>query len=104
MAYIAQDSREDHSQEWNKNPVTHGRERRSPHVLKNGAVYEGDWLNSKRDGYGTQAWTDGAKYDGEWKDNKANGFGKFVHVNGDIYKGKGFMWTVFINSPKRRLD
>jgi hypothetical protein len=71
--------------------------------MKNGAIYEGDWLNSRRDGYGAQVWPDGAKYDGEWKDNKANGFGKFVHVNGDIYKGKEFIWTVFVYRFERKL-
>jgi len=30
-----------------------GRVKKGPFTLKNGATYEGQWLNSMRDGYGT---------------------------------------------------
>lgn len=50
-----------------------------------GAVYDGEWKGSLRDGLGTQVWPDGAKYEGHWKDNKACGRGKFYHVDGDVY-------------------
>ena len=32
-------------------------------------------------------WKDGAKYEGEWLNGKANGRGTFYHINGDIYEG-----------------
>ena len=38
-------------------------------------------------GYGVQIWKDGAKYEGEWVNGKANGKGTFYHLNGDIYVG-----------------
>lgn len=41
------------------------REKRPPYKFKSGAIYEGEWLNGARDGFGTHIWVDGAKYIGE---------------------------------------
>ena len=43
--------------------------------MANGAVYDGDWKDNQRDGYGTYKWNVGDSYEGEWKDNKFNGQG-----------------------------
>ena len=40
------------------------REVRGPITLKNGSIYEGEWLNGMRDGYGVHQWLDGACYKG----------------------------------------
>ena len=32
-------------------------------------------------------WRDGAVYIGEWLNSKAHGYGKFTHINGDEYMG-----------------
>jgi hypothetical protein len=48
-----------------------------PVTLKSGAVYEGEWLNQKRHGFGVLKWPDGAVYSGYWKANKADGQGTF---------------------------
>ena len=37
---------------------------RGPVTLKNGSVYEGEWLNGQRDGYGKHQWQDGSCYEG----------------------------------------
>ena len=63
-----------------------GREVRGPVQLESGAVYEGEWLDGVRDGYGRQEWPDGSKYEGEWRTGKANGNGKLYHADGDIYE------------------
>ena len=39
-------------------------------------------------GVGIQIWKDGAKYEGEWINGKACGKGVFYHVNGDVYDGE----------------
>jgi hypothetical protein len=62
-------------------------------------VYEGEWMNNMRDGYGVQVWPDGAKYSGYWMQNKAHGQGKFDHVDGDVYDGE-VNCTFFIFYPK----
>jgi hypothetical protein len=54
----------------------------------NGATYEGEWLNEKRHGQGTQTWADGAEYKGQWVNDKAQGWGIFKHVDGDVYEGQ----------------
>jgi hypothetical protein len=41
------------------------RERRPPYTFKSGAIYEGEWKGSIRDGWGIQTWSDGAKYEGK---------------------------------------
>ena len=40
------------------------KERRPPYTFSSGAVYEGEWKGSVREGWGTQIWPDGAKYEG----------------------------------------
>lgn len=64
------------------------REARPAHRFPNGAVYTGEWVGEKRDGYGVQNWPDGAVYQGQWQDDKAHGYGKFVHTDGDIFEGE----------------
>jgi len=64
-----------------------GRVTRGPQKMKNGATYNGQWLNEMRDGYGTQLWPDGSRYEGQWAFDKANGQGKLVHADGDVYEG-----------------
>ncbi|CAD8074541.1 unnamed protein product [Paramecium primaurelia] len=56
-------------------------------LLPNGAQYEGEWLEGKRDGYGKQSWPDGSIYEGEWKEDKSCGKGKLIHADGDVYDG-----------------
>jgi hypothetical protein len=40
------------------------REKRPIFKFKSGAMYEGEWVGLKRDGYGVQLWPDGARYEG----------------------------------------
>ncbi len=56
-----------------------------PIEMKNGGVYDGEWLEGMRDGKGKHTWPDKSYYEGEWKQDKADGNGKLVHVDGDIY-------------------
>ncbi len=70
------------------------------YAFPSGVVYEGEWMNNMRDGYGVQVWPDGARYTGYWLQNKAHGQGKFDHVDGDVYDGEvtcTFYISIFIN-------
>jgi len=40
------------------------REKRPPYKFKSGAVYDGEWIDNMRDGYGVHTWADGARYEG----------------------------------------
>ena len=64
------------------------RVKKPPVNLESGAIYEGEWLDNKRDGYGKQIWPDESKYEGNWLNDKANGYGKLFHYDGDIYEGE----------------
>ena len=64
-----------------------GKATKKTFIFSTGAIYEGEMLNGKRHGYGTQNWPDGASYEGQWKDHKAHGKGKFLHPGGDVFEG-----------------
>ena len=51
-------------------------------IHSNGKKYIGEWIDNKRDGFGTNVWPDGSKYIGEWKEGKQNGVGTFTFSNG----------------------
>ena len=56
-------------------------------VFKDGRVYEGMFLNDKRNGFGRSLWPNGNYYIGGYKDNKKSGPGKLVHADGTIEEG-----------------
>ncbi len=41
------------------------REKRPPHTLPDGEIYDGEWIGDHKDGYGILTWPHGAKYEGE---------------------------------------
>ena len=51
-------------------------------------LYEGSFVDDKREGFGTYVSPSDEEYEGEWKDNKQNGKGKKKWPNGDIYDGE----------------
>lgn len=64
------------------------RVQRGPYTLQSGAIYEGEWKDEMRDGYGRQVWPDESRYEGYWLNDKANGYGKLFHADGDVYEGE----------------
>ena len=56
-------------------------------VYANGDVYEGDWVENKRNGLGKLLQASGYVYEGTWVDNKAHGFGCCTYVSGNTYEG-----------------
>ena len=52
-----------------------------------GSVYEGNWKNDSRNGFGIMTWSDGDVYEGNWKNDYHNGFGKMTWPDGEVYEG-----------------
>lgn len=42
-------------------------------VLKEDAVYEGEFVKGSKEGWGVLAWPDGSKLEGHWSKGKING-------------------------------
>lgn len=53
------------------------------YIFRSGAVYNGGWRSSRRDGMGVQVWLDGASYAGEWSEGTPHGRGTFSSSQGD---------------------
>ncbi len=52
-------------------------------------TYTGDLKAGKRNGTGTQLWSDGDRYDGEFLNDKRHGHGVYRHGNGyEVYDGE----------------
>ena len=51
-------------------------------------TYYGEFINNKKEGYGTIEWKDGSKYQGEFKDNQINGYGIIKYQNNKFYQGE----------------
>lgn len=56
-------------------------------TFASGDVYEGEWVNGVRSGWGKQVWVDSACYEGIWVDGKAHGRGVYKYPNGALYEG-----------------
>ena len=72
------------------------REKTGVMIFDNGAKYEGQWKNDKKNGKGvftSPHYYDcenfvGMKYEGEFRDDKFDGFGITTYTNGDRYEGE----------------
>lgn len=51
------------------------------------SVYEGEWVNGRRNGRGRSVWPDGFRYDGQWKDNEITGYGVMDYPDKRHYEG-----------------
>ena len=57
-------------------------------MFSNGARYEGDFTNGKREGYGVEVYAGGGRYEGGWKDNYFEGHGIMILANGNRFEGE----------------
>ena len=57
-------------------------------TCKDNSEYVGTFYNGKKDGIGYYRWLDGSSYEGEWRNNKLNGCGIFKFKDGSIYVGE----------------
>ena len=59
---------------------------RGKYIWANGNVYDGNWVDGKCTGKGRITWSSGASFDGEWKDNQMSE-GKYSYADGSVYEG-----------------
>ena len=52
-----------------------------------GNVYEGNYENDARNGYGKMTWPSGSVYEGNWKNDYQDGYGKMTWSDGEVYEG-----------------
>ncbi len=70
----------------NAHQGTVDRPRRAAHPPTT-AVYDGDWVDSKPDGYGAYTAADGSKYEGAWTAGQFDGPGSFRSAKGEVVRG-----------------
>ena len=69
----------------NEEPIKNGK---MNVVFENGDVYEGDFVNNIKEGYGIMSYNNGEKYQGEFKNNVKDGYGIMIYSNGEKYRGE----------------
>ena len=52
-----------------------------------GRVYEGQFINDRKEGYGILTWPDNRKYEGSWVNGKQDGYGWFTSSSGIRQQG-----------------
>eukprot|EP00795_Rhopilema_esculentum_P007472 gene7472-13244_t len=77
-----------HISEDNPNENATLSQRKATYTYKNGCVYSGDFLESKREGEGTMMWPNQMTYRGSWIDDERNGYGVLEYGTGEIYEGQ----------------
>ena len=72
-----------------------------------GNLYIGHYVNDEREGIGQMTWCDGRMYIGEWKNGFQHGYGKFYSPDGNLKEGL-FEKNVYMgkdsNIPKELLQ
>ena len=71
----------------NQNSSSQAKMKYGPILMENEDIYEGEWVEDRREGYGKLVSTAGFLFDGYWKDNLAHGRGRLININGDMYEG-----------------
>ena len=56
--------------------------------LETKTIYEGEFKNDMKNGYGIEQYSDGIIYQGYFKDNKKEGMGKLIMKNNSGYEGQ----------------
>lgn len=73
-----------------KNGLKHGKGRWQKGEGEQISVYEGDYVNDKKEGQGVFRWASGNLYEGEFKDDERHGKGTMVWTDGSKYEGDWF--------------
>lgn len=67
-------------------------------------VYEGDYLNDKKHGYGVFRWPSGNYYEGEFCEDERHGKGRMVWTDGSEYEGDWFRGMMKDQEINRRME
>ena len=62
--------------------------------------YTGKWVKGKRHGEGKKWYKDGSFYIGDFENNKRHGKGKLYFKNGDVYQSKFILYKLKLNKSK----
>ena len=54
-------------------------------------MYEGNFFDGKRNGYGVMVHNNGDSYSGQWSNDCIDGKGTLKYINGDKYEGDWVM-------------
>ena len=73
----------DYDGEVNNQDLPHGK---GKCIFEDGLLYEGSWVNGKREGKGKMTLPNHDYYEGEWKNDAPNGKGKH-YIGGEYYEG-----------------
>ena len=78
-------------------------------VYTDKTTYEGDWVQTKKQGQGTETWPNGYIYKGEFRNSEWSGKGTLIFPDGSAYEGEwanGFMNGVgiFIWSDGKQIS
>ena len=68
-------------------------------------TYEGEWIETKKQGQGVETWPNGYIYKGEFENSVWSGRGLLTFPDGSTYDGewaKGFMNCLLYTSPSPR--
>ncbi len=57
-------------------------------VHDDGGIYDGEWLDKKKHGYGVYRYPSGSTYEGQWKNNVKDGLGVYTFGKGGSYAGE----------------
>jgi hypothetical protein len=66
------------------------------YTWNNGRVYDGDWDNTLRHGFGRYTWPDNRRYEGEWKRDKRDGHGLFFFCFFFVFFFLGYFVVFFL--------
>eukprot|EP01087_Luapelamoeba_hula_P009692 TRINITY_DN2522_c0_g1_i2.p1 TRINITY_DN2522_c0_g1~~TRINITY_DN2522_c0_g1_i2.p1 ORF type:complete len:1533 (+),score=276.65 TRINITY_DN2522_c0_g1_i2:161-4759(+) len=77
------------SYEGNFHPL-HKKHGTGKYMYPNNDIYEGEWVEDRREGYGTLLFASGEKYQGVWFDDKKQGRGTITWPNNDSFEGTWF--------------
>ncbi len=50
----------------------------------NGNIFDGEWVEDQRQGWGVYIWSNGDKYEGMWNANQPSGVGRMIYADDQI--------------------
>lgn len=73
--------------EWRKSQANNQAQNHTQQYQPECDVYQGNYLDDKKHGYGFYQWVSGDSYKGHFANDQRNGYGEMYWNDGSIYKG-----------------
>ena len=62
-----------------------------------GSIFDGNWEDNDKSGYGTYTYPNGDVYEGSWKDDQKHGVGSYTYTSSDVvFKGMHIFRIIFL--------